>query len=89
MGALMSNSDVNASHLTAFIERIERLEVERKERAEDINEVFAEAKGSGYDVKIMRKIVRLRAMDPDKRAEEVAILELYASALGLQGVLPL
>ncbi|CAB4145826.1 Azospirillum phage Cd, Gp10 [uncultured Caudovirales phage] len=85
----MSNSDVNASHLTAFIERIERLEVERKERAEDINEVFAEAKGSGYDVKIMRKIVRLRAMDPDKRAEEVAILELYASALGLQGVLPL
>lgn len=89
MGALMSNSDVNASHLTAFIERIERLEIERKERAEDINEVFAEAKGSGYDVKIMRKIVRLRAMDPDKRAEEVAILELYASALGLQGVLPL
>lgn len=85
----MSNSDVNASHLTAFIERIERLEIERKERAEDINEVFAEAKGSGYDVKIMRKIVRLRAMDPDKRAEEVAILELYASALGLQGVLPL
>ena len=68
--------------LKSIIERIERLEVEKAEVAEQIKEVFAEAKGNGFDVKILRKIVRLRKQDRAKRMEEEAILDLYLSALG-------
>ena len=76
-------SDVDAKHLRAFIERIEKLEEEKKAIAEDIKDVYAEAKGNGYDVKIMRKIVSLRKQDKDKRREEEEILDLYLAALGM------
>ena len=68
--------------LKAFIERVERLEEEKKALSDDIRDVFAEAKGNGFDVKILRKIVRIRKQDRAKRMEEEAILDLYLSALG-------
>ena len=68
--------------LKSIVERIERLEVEKTELAEQIKEVFAEAKGNGFDVKILRKVVRLRKQDRAKRQEEDAILDLYLAALG-------
>ncbi|NDA45671.1 MAG: DUF2312 domain-containing protein [Alphaproteobacteria bacterium] len=78
----MSTNTVDAKHLRAFIERIERLEEEKRAIADDIKEVYAEAKGTGYDAKIMRKIISLRRQDRDKRREEEEILDLYLSALG-------
>jgi uncharacterized protein (UPF0335 family) len=69
--------------LKAFIERIERLEEEKKAIADDIKDVYAEAKGSGFDVKALRTIVRLRKQDPDERREEETILETYMHALGM------
>ncbi|MGD0562320.1 MAG: DUF2312 domain-containing protein [Roseiarcus sp.] len=74
---------VNAGHLRAFIERIERLEEEKKALADDIKDVYAEAKGNGFDVKIIRKIVSIRKQDRDKRREEEEILDLYLAALGM------
>ena len=68
--------------LKSIIERIERLEVEKGEIAEQIKEVKAEAKGNGFDVKIINKVVRIRKQDRAKRQEEEAILDLYMSALG-------
>lgn len=70
--------------LRSFIERIERLEEEKKALADDVKEVYAEAKGQGFDVKTMRKIVSLRKKDPDDRAEEDALLDTYMSALGMR-----
>ena len=78
----MSTNSVDAGHLRAFIERIERLEEEKRAIADDIKEVYAEAKGTGYDIKIIRKIISLRRQDRDKRKEEEEILDLYLSALG-------
>jgi uncharacterized protein (UPF0335 family) len=69
--------------LRSFIERIERLEEEKKAIAADIKEVYAEAKGTGFDTKIMRKVVSLRKKDAAERQEEEAILDLYLSALGM------
>ena len=69
--------------LEAFIERIERLEEEKKAIADDIRDVYAEAKGSGFDVKALRTIVRLRKQDVDERREQEAILETYMHALGM------
>ena len=81
-----SNIDVlNATaqgQLKSIIERIERLEQEKAEVAEQIKEVFAEAKGNGFDVKTLRKVVRIRKQDRAKRQEEEAILDLYLSAIG-------
>ena len=68
--------------LKSIIERIERLEQEKSEISEQIKEVFAEAKGNGFDVKILRKVVRIRKQDRAKRLEEEAILDLYLSAMG-------
>ncbi len=68
--------------LKSIIERIERLEQEKSEIAEQIKEVFAEAKGNGFDVKILRKVVRIRKQDRAKRLEEESILDLYLSAMG-------
>ncbi|NIY73866.1 DUF2312 domain-containing protein [Marivivens donghaensis] len=83
----MSDSDVTggvaAQELRSFIERIERLEQEKKDIADQIKEVMAEAKGRGYDTKVMRKIVSLRKRDQDDIAEEEAILDMYKSALGM------
>ena len=69
--------------LRLLIERVERLEEEKKGIADDIRDVYAEAKAVGYDAKIMRQIVRLRKMSPDDRAEMETILDLYKAALGL------
>jgi uncharacterized protein (UPF0335 family) len=81
-----AHSDVlNAAaqaQLKSIVERIERLEQEKAEVAEQIKEVFAEAKGNGYDVKILRKVVRIRKQDRAKRQEEEAILDLYLLAVG-------
>ncbi|WP_299930265.1 DUF2312 domain-containing protein [uncultured Pelagimonas sp.] len=74
---------VAAGELKQFIERLERLEEEKKEVAEQIKEVMAEAKGRGYDTKVIRKVVALRKRDADDIAEEEAVLEMYKSALGM------
>lgn len=79
----MDSSAVNASHLRAFIERIEKLEEEKRAISDDIKDVYAEAKGTGFDAKIIRKIVSLRRMDREKRREEEEILDLYLTALGM------
>ncbi len=78
---------VAGKRLLAFLERVERLEEEKAALMEDIKEVYAEAKGVGFDVKTLRKLVKLRKVDTEKRSEEQALLELYASAVGMQGVL--
>lgn len=80
----MDPNTAEAKHLLSFIERIERLEDDKKQVAEDIKDVYAEAKGTGYDIKIMRKIVSIRRQDKDKRREEEEILGLYLAALGMQ-----
>ena len=79
----MSEGSVTADQLRLFIERIERLEEEKMGIADDIRDVYSEAKSNGYDAKIMRQIVRLRKMTNDDRAEMEAVLETYKSALGL------
>ena len=70
-------------HLKAFVERVERLEEEKKTIADDIRDVYAEAKANGFDVKALRAIVRLRKQDADERREQEAILETYMHALGM------
>lgn len=84
----MSNR-VAADQLRLFVERIERLEEEKKSIADDIKDVYAEAKANGYDVKTMRAIVRLRKMDANARMEAQALLDTYAAALGLWDNTPL
>lgn len=79
----MAKSGFAKEHLRSFIERIERLEEEKKALSEDIKDVYGEAKGNGFDVKIMRKIVALRKQDREKRHEEEEILDLYMAALGM------
>ena len=76
------NSEVEAGPLKAFVERIERLHEERKALADDIADVFAEAKGNGYDVKVLREVVKIRGQDRDRRREFETILDLYLSAIG-------
>ncbi len=76
---------IAAKRLRAFIERIERLEEEKAALAADIREVYAEAKGDGFDAKTMRQVVRLRKLDSADRAEQEALLDLYKAALGLGG----
>lgn len=77
------NSRSGSEELRQLIERIERLDVEAKDIADQKKEVFAEAKGRGYDTKVMRKVLALRKRDRDDVAEEEAILEMYLSALGM------
>ena len=79
----MAKTGFAKEHLKSFIERIERLEEEKAALAADIREVYSEAKGTGFDVKIMRQVVRLRKMDPADRQEQDAVLDLYLSALGM------
>ncbi|MBJ3762843.1 DUF2312 domain-containing protein [Maribius pontilimi] len=74
---------VTADELRQFIERYERLEQEKKDVAEQQKEVMAEAKGRGYDTKVMRKVIALRKRDKDDIAEEEAVLEMYKEALGM------
>ena len=74
---------VSQDQLRAFIERIERMEEEKSAIAADIKEIYAEAKGNGFDTKILRQIVRIRKQDHNERMEQEAILELYMQALGM------
>ena len=74
---------VTADELRQFIERFEQLEAEKKDVADQQKELLAEAKGRGYDPRVMRKVVALRKRKPDDLAEEEAVLELYKTALGM------
>jgi uncharacterized protein (UPF0335 family) len=74
---------VAKDHLKAFVERIERLEEEKKTIADDVRDVYAEAKANGFDVKALRAVVRLRKQDVDERREQEAILDTYLHALGM------
>jgi uncharacterized protein (UPF0335 family) len=74
---------VTADELRHFIERFEQLESEKKDVTEQQKELMAEAKGRGYDTRVMRKVIALRKRKPDEIAEEEAVLELYKSALGM------
>ena len=88
--AFQADFDANPDVLTAaaqgrlksFLERLERLEADKAAVSEDMKQVFAEAKGEGFDTKILRKVVRLRKQDKVKRDEEEALLDLYLSAIG-------
>ncbi|MDP4891117.1 DUF2312 domain-containing protein [Cypionkella sp.] len=75
---------VTADELRQFIERFEQLESEKKDVSEQQKELMAEAKGRGYDTKVMKKVIALRRRKPDEIAEEEAIIEMYKSALGMQ-----
>ena len=81
--AAFNTESVAADQLKSFIERIERLEEEKAGIAGDIKEIYAEAKGNGFDTKAMRRIISLRKKDHAERQEEEAILELYMQALGM------
>lgn len=87
MPAEKSNDDTAHSfakgQLKAIIERIEKLEEERKAISDDIKDVYGEAKGNGFDVKVLRTIIRLRKQDADERQEQETILETYMQALGM------
>ena len=80
----MSEGNVTSDQLRLLIERIERLEDEKKGIGEDISDVYLEAKATGYDPKIMRQIIRLRKMQPHDRQEMEAILQTYLAALGME-----
>jgi len=75
---------VAGKRLKSFLDRVERLEEEKKGLADDIKDIYAEAKGVGFDVKTMRKILKLRKMETEKRREEEELLELYKAAIGLE-----
>ena len=74
---------VAADQLKSFVERIERLEEEKQTISDDIKDVYAEAKGNGFDVKILRQVIRIRKQDKSEREEMAAILDLYMQALGM------
>ncbi len=78
-----SSETIAAGQLRAFIERIERLEEEKKSISDDIKDVYAELKGTGFDTKAVRTIIRLRKQDQAERQEAEAILDLYMNALGM------
>lgn len=77
-------NELAKDQLTAFVERIERLEEEKADIADDIKEVYAEAKGNGFDVGVLKMVIKVRKMDPNERAEAEAVLDLYLQALGMQ-----
>lgn len=82
-GGSSASGTIAGEQLRSLIERIERLEEEKSTLSEDIKEVYAEAKGTGFEPKIMRQIVRLRKMDSSDRQEQEALLDLYRGAVGL------
>ena len=79
----MADGTVAADQLRLFIERIERLEEEKKTISDDIRDVYAESKGNGFDVKALRAVIRLRKQEPTERNEQQLILETYMNALGM------
>ena len=78
-----SGGGVAAERLTSFIERLERLEDEKRDVTDQIKDVFAEAKGEGFDIKTMRQVLKLRRMKPHDRSEQEELLEVYQAALGM------
>jgi len=83
-GSQADTGNIGGARLKSVIERIEKLEEEKSAIASDIKDIYAEAKGTGFDVKTIRKIIRLRKMDVQKRREEDELLDLYKSAIGLE-----
>ena len=81
--ATTNNAGFAQDQLRTIVERIERLEEEKAALGEDIREVYAEAKGNGFDTKVLRTVVRLRKQDSAERAEQEALLDLYLHALGM------
>ncbi len=81
----MTKAGFAADQLRSFIERVERLEEEKAALTADIRDVYAEAKGQGFDTKIMRQVVRMRKLDTADRQEQEAVLDLYLTALGMRG----
>ena len=84
MADTISSDSVAQDQLKAFVERIERMEEEKKAIADDIREIYAEAKGKGFDIKVLRQVVKIRKQDHSERMEQEAILDLYLAALGMQ-----
>lgn len=84
MNAMPGHNSATANELCQFIERAEQLAAEKRDVAEQEKELFAEAKGRGYDTKVMKKVIALRKRKADEIAEEDAILDMYKSALGMQ-----
>lgn len=76
-------SGVSSAHLKSFIERIERLEEEKTAIGEQIRDVFAEAKGTGFDIKIIRQVLKIRKLEMQERLEQEELLDLYLTALGM------
>jgi uncharacterized protein (UPF0335 family) len=83
MAVNSSPANFAKDQLRSIVERIERLEEEKAALSEDIKEVYAEAKGNGFDTKVLRTVVRLRKQDSNERAEQEAVLDLYMHALGM------
>lgn len=81
--SVVGHNSIAKDQLKSIIERVERLEEDKKAISDDIKDVYSEAKGNGFDVKALRRIVSLRKQDPDKRAEQEAILDTYMHALGM------
>lgn len=79
----MSSGGTGQGQLRAFIERVERLEEEKKAISDDIRDIFSEAKGSGFDVKVMRQVIKIRKQDSNERMEQEAVLDTYLAALGM------
>lgn len=85
----MSNiGGVSSAQLRSFIERIERLEEEKTAIGEQIREVFGEAKGTGFDIKIIRQVLKIRKMETQERLEQEELLDLYLAALGMTSMAP-
>ncbi|MBJ3776825.1 DUF2312 domain-containing protein [Acuticoccus mangrovi] len=80
----MVNGGVAGEQLRQIVERIERLEEEKQGIADDIKDVYAEAKGNGFDTKVLRQIIRMRKQEPNERQEQEAVLDLYMQALGMR-----
>ena len=78
-----TDKGISAQRLKSFIQRIERLEEEKKAMGADIREVYSEAKSSGFDTKIMRKVIALRRLDSAERQEQEALLQVYIDAIGM------
>lgn len=85
----IGHNSIPKDQLKSFIDRIERLEEEKKTFTDDIRDVFAEAKSNGFDVKALRAIIRMRKQDADERAEQQAVLDTYMHALGMLADMPL
>ncbi len=79
----VDSDSVAQDQIRAFIERIERMEEEKRAIADDLKEIYAEAKGNGFDTKVLRQVVRIRKQDRAERMEQEALLDLYMAALGM------